>query len=243
MHVEPVRVATWNCRQGIDRKRGALDRLAADVVVLQECGAAAGLATELGVSFLWRGEYPAKGLAVAAFTGWSVEPLDAPVDLPWVLPARITAPDGTTAFDLLAVWTVARKGGRPGYAGQIARLADVWEQSLLAGGTIVAGDFNCSSQGPSRGAHHGNLARLEGLGLRSAYHDFNSLAHGAEVAMTLNWVAPGRVARGYHCDFVFLPPDALHRTISVTVGETSDWIGEKLSDHRPVVVELGRGGS
>lgn len=146
-----MRLATWNCRQAIDRKRHALDALHADVVVIPECSSSSALGRELGVSFLWRGDYPGKGLAVVGFNGWRVEPLPAAVDLPWVLPVRVHAPDGRAAFDLLAIWTVARKDGRPNYAGQIKLALETWAAALAEGNVAVAGDFNCSLQGPSRG--------------------------------------------------------------------------------------------
>ncbi len=232
-----VRLATWNCRQGIDRKRLALDALGADVVVIPECGERPALASELGVSFLWRGDYAPKGLAVVGLGGWQVEPLDEPTPLPWVLPVRIVDPQGAHAADLLAVWPVTRPDGRPRYEGQIAQVLDVWADTLAAGNTIVAGDFNCSLQGKSTSGHRKNLIRFSELGLASGYHASTALEHGSEAAMTLTWVGPGRISSGYHCDFVFLPLPLLERLQSTTVGWT-DEANVALSDHLPVVVEL-----
>ena len=190
------------------------------------------------MSFLWRGDYAPKGLGVVAFNGWNVEPLEAPADLPWVLPVRVHAPDGDHAFDLLAVWTVARKDGRPGYAGQITRILDEWHDVLAAGGTVVAGDFNCITQGPTGRAHVRNLSRFEELGIRSGYHAHSALEHGAETAMTLRWVARGRIVQGYHCDYVLLPERLLTRVTAVSVGSMEDWVDSRLSDHCPVVVDF-----
>jgi hypothetical protein len=59
-----MRVAAWNCRQGVDRKAVAIDALAADVVVLPECSASPRLAREAAGSFEWLGTYAPKGLGV-----------------------------------------------------------------------------------------------------------------------------------------------------------------------------------
>lgn len=235
-----MRLATWNCRQGIDAKRHAFELLGADVVVVPECSSEPELARELGVSFLWRGDYAPKGLGVIAFNGWSVEPLDAPTELPWVLPVRVIAPGGDHAFDLLAVWTVARKDGRPGYAGQVTRVLDEWADGLAAGTTVVAGDFNCSHQGPSGRAHLSNMARFHELGMQSGYHAHSQQEHGAETAMTLQWIAPGRIRQGYHCDFVVLPESLLSQVTAVNVGSVAEWVDSRLSDHCPVLVDFAR---
>jgi hypothetical protein len=232
-----MRLATWNCRQGVDAKRHAFELLGADVVVVPECSSEPALSRELGVSFLWSGDYAPKGLAVIAFNGWRVEPLDAPIQLPWVLPVRVHSPEDGHAFDLLAVWTVHRRDGRPGYAGQIERVIDVWAETFATGGTVVAGDFNCTFESAS-GRHARNLDRFEALGMRSGYHAHHGYDHGAETEMTLQWIARGRVRQGYHCDFVVIPERLLTRVTAVTVGSVEVWVDSRLSDHCPVLVDF-----
>ena len=208
MIATPLRLVTWNCRQRVDAKRHAFERLGAHVLVLPECTARPKLAGELGVSFLWRGEYAAKGLAVVGFDGWKVEPLEAPIDLPWILPARVRDPEGRAAFDLLAVWTVARRDGRVSYSEQVAGLLDVWAPALAAGNTVVAGDFNCSLQSTTQtSAHRRNLERFAELGLRSGYHTYTT-------------------------------DGLLPRVTGVTVGGIEEWIDSGLSDHCPVAVDF-----
>ncbi len=232
-----MRLATWNCRQAIDRKRHALDDLSTDVVVIPECSSTAALGRELDVSFLWRGDDPRKGLAVVGFNGWRLQPLATAVDLPWVLPVRVHAPDGRAAFDLLAIWTVARQDGRPNYAGQIRLALETWAPALANGNTVVAGDFNCSLQGLSHAPHRTNVEKLRELGLESSYHAVEGLEHGLEEAMTLRWIGRGGVPLAYHCDFVFLPRRLLEGVTAVGVGWPND-PEERLSDHVPVVVDL-----
>jgi len=232
-----MRLATWNCRQGIDRKRHALDALDADVVVIPECSSDTALARELGVSFLWRGDHPRKGLAVVGFNGWQVEPLAVAVDLPWVLPVRVHSPDEGVAFDLLAIWTITRKDGRPNYAGQVKLALETWSAALADGNTAIAGDFNCSIQGLAHAPHRANVQRLKDLGLESSYHAAEDLEHGLEDAMTLIWIGRGRIPLAYHCDFVFLPPRLLASVTAVRIGWSPE-PDDRLSDHAPVSVDL-----
>ena len=164
----PFRLVTWNCREGVDRKRGQFDRLAADVLVVPECGQYPLFARELGVSFAWRGT-GRKGLGVFGRNGWQVVPAVERNPLPWVLPLHVVDPAGDAVALLLAVGTVPTEGVRT-YAGQIAMAISEWEQEIRDGATILAGDFNCSAQTADARQHHVNVDRLHAFGAVSAYH-------------------------------------------------------------------------
>jgi hypothetical protein len=234
-----LRIGAWNCRQGVDRKREAFARLGVDVLVVPECMSRPRMAEELGVAFCWRGSYPAKGLGVFAFNGWSLEAVTLSEDLPWVLPVTATSPDGAREVVVLAVWTVAGGNhGRLSYAGQVGRVIDVWENELRDGLTVMAGDLNCSAQGPSSGPHRENVRRLHQLGVRSAYHHHTGDVHGEERAMTLRWFGRGSVESRYHCDFVFVSSRLLGGIEQVDVGSIHEWVASGLSDHCPVSVSL-----
>ncbi len=117
---------------------------------------------------------------------------------------------------------------------------DAWADELSGETAVLAGDLNCSAQGPSALPHLANIDRLEGLGVVSAYHVHNRIAHGAEPEMTLRWIGPGRVARSYHCDFVFLSQAARGALRHSEVGSLRDWVETGLSDHVPLMVGLER---
>lgn len=224
---------------GIDRKHDAVAAIGADVLVVPECREAPALASQPGASFAWKGQYTRKGLGVFAFGGWSVEPADAPVDLPWVLPLRLIDPNGGEAALLLAIWTVANKAnGWPPYAAQVSQAITVWEDALRDGRTVLAGDFNCSTNGPSSVPHTLNVQRLEALGVRSAFHAHNGIEHGQEQEMTLRWFGPGSRLYTYHCDFVFCSASLSGRLAGAEVGGMSTWVESGLSDHAPVIIDL-----
>lgn len=232
-----LRIATWNCRGGIDKKREMLDSLAADVIVVQECQSEPRIAQELGVSFEWRGHYPSKGLGVFGLNGWAVSPIESPAPLPWLLPLTLVAPSGEEVATLLAIWTVQRAGA-PRYDMQVAMTIDAWGEEIENGRVILAGDFNCSAQTASPTGHRENVENLSRLGAESAYHGHAGLSHGEETAMTLRWVGKGSLEWWYHCDFVFLSKDLARGVVTVDVGNPEDWIGPGRSDHCPVSVDL-----
>lgn len=68
-----LRIATWNCAGGLDRKWAHLEALEADLMIVQECGPdSLALASERGWTALWS---PAKdrGLATLfARPGWKL---------------------------------------------------------------------------------------------------------------------------------------------------------------------------
>lgn len=232
-------LGTWNCRMGLDRKRAAVERLGCDVLVVPECHSTPTLATELGVSFAWKGRFPRKGLAVFGFNGWRLEPAEETTPLPWVLALHVLDPAGARACLLLATWTVTNQAERwPRYSAQVTQAIDAWEHELRSEPVILAGDLNCSAQGPSALPHLANLTRLEALGVQSAYHAHHSVAHGTEPDQTLRWIGPGRVPHLYHCDFVFLSARALAGLEHAEVGAAEAWIENGLSDHAPVVARV-----
>lgn len=233
-----VRVGTWNCRQGIDRKTESLRELGCDVLVVPESAQVTALAQEPGISSAWKGELPRKGLGVFAFNGWSVEPSPVTDSSDWLLPLTVKGPAGRTAFTLLALWTVKRpQDGRPSYAGQLADVIANHRELIETERVVLAGDFNASFQGPSARPHMNNVQALRNLGMRSAYHEHFDVEHGGEPAMTLRWVGPGRKHYEYHCDFIFGSSKLLPDLVSTSVGSMDRWVESGLSDHCPVTAD------
>lgn len=184
----PLRLATWNCRMGLDRKRALVERLEADIVVVPECASSSRLREELGVSSAWTGRYERKGLGVFAFGGWTVEPIRSH-GTAWSLPSVVRSPDGEEQFILVAVWTQGSEyAGGWSYARQVRDVIDHWKNEIGDGRVVLAGDFNCSAQTADPSAHLENIRQLAAMGMHSAYHWVHGLPAGDEEAMTLRWV-------------------------------------------------------
>ena len=223
-----------------DKKQHVVDDLAPDVAVIQEISEDAQIRSVPGVSSVWStpGIASNKGIAVLGFGGWTIEGIDAPTNLPWVLPCRITRPDGSHWANLLAVWTHKSRGdGRPPYADQFHALSNVWADAINASQTLVAGDLNASIQGPSAEGHRESLRRADEVGLGSAYHWSQNCDHGGESDMTLKWIGPGKKTYLYHCDFIFAPKPLLTGLTSF-VHPIFSIHENHVSDHQPVVADF-----
>jgi hypothetical protein len=232
-----MRIVEWNCRMALHRKLWYLNGLNPDIAVVPECAEKLPNQTEHDFSFAWKGRNSNKGIGVLGFNGWAVEEITYGPQLPWVLPVRVSYL-GRHAFNILAVWTVVRKGiSTLSYPQQISELLNVWGKILAEGNTLLVGDFNCSIQGPSAKPHQKNLDRLEQLGMVSSYHHALDVGHGDEPERTLRWIGPGKVEYRYNCDFIFVPRKHLP---GIKAHVEPLWNGDdpKLSDHQPVVADI-----
>jgi hypothetical protein len=228
-----VRLVAWNCAGRHPDDAAALGALNADVLVLSEC-----LASRMPshVRSAWTGFPGAKGLGVAARAPWDVAAVVPGVDAPDQL--LVSVSDGATRFDVLALWPVQRRGG-PSYAETVADAVARHRGRLASGGTLIAGDLNCSV---GLGRRDGRIfaetvEALRSIGLVSAYHELTGAAHGAEPDATLFWRWRDAEGSRFHIDFVFAPRTWLAGA-SVQVGGYDDWVASGASDHCPVVLDL-----
>jgi len=103
-----MRIVTWNCQMGFDKKVDALLSLNPDVAVVPECSEKSTIALqERGYETLWFGSNPRRGLGVFCRKGWSIRALP-PGQERWIMPVEVDAP---TPFTCL----------RSGLAGQQIR--------------------------------------------------------------------------------------------------------------------------
>lgn len=229
----PMRIVTWHCGNALARQPSALDALAADVVVLQDVPADD---IDHFDGHLFVG--PARGgLAAIGFNGWSFTPSGEDPQLPGLLYCRLANRAGEHVADLAAIWALTGRDVAS-YTEQFAAILSFIATRESTAPLIAAGDLNASSQGPDVSAHTVNLETAEQLGLVSAYHHVNSVAHGAEPVMTLQWWDRSGQERGYHCDFIFCSEDAAETATAATVGDWSVWVESELSDHAPVSADF-----
>ncbi len=118
----------------------------------------------------------------------------------------------------------------------------VYEQWLRNRPTLFAGDFNhsCVWDKPGRGRrnHAATVAAAEAAGLFSSYHRWFDVAQGAEPSPTLYGKTRALDGPSYHVDYAFLPDVWAAGVRNVQVGEHADWVGNGLSDHVPLIVDL-----
>jgi exonuclease III len=229
-----VRLVTWNCCRGrFESKVRALDSLDYDIALLQEIARPEGknLPTRI-----WVGDDPRHGVAVIAGNGYTLRrhrsrlaPLDP------VVPIVVSGP---RRFNLLAVWGRQQSRYVRGVHARVVELRHVVRRRP----TLIAGDFNSNTiwDKPRAPMDHSRFVTWmrDELGLVSAYHAHFGEAHGSESTPTYyhTWQEP----KPYHIDYVFIPDAWRNRLANVNVGGYDDW--SKLSDHRPLLVEVDLSG-
>ena len=226
-----MRLVTWNCCRGpYAKKAPLLDLLAADIVVIQECGKPT-VETE---SCLWFGDNPRQGIAVKCSERYRLKALATVDGVPkFVFPVQVVGPE---SFSLLVVWSKGKQAFR--YVMGVVKAVEAYRHILEASPTVLIGDLNSNaiwnSWHPPHLNHSALVSLLSDLGLVSSYHLFFGEAHGAETRPTcyLLW----KEHRPYHIDYCFIPAAWANRVQRVEVGSYAGWKAH--SDHRPLLVEL-----
>ena len=229
-----MRLVTWNCRSGFQRKFDALLSLAPDVAIVSECctsGATLRCARATAPSgALWIGDNPLRGLGVFAFGGLRVE-RDGAFDprIKYALPVRV---EGRESFNVLAIWAhYGLSGMRVRSAGPTLRALGVYADFLQERPAIVGGDLNNHVRWdrPGKAWNHANaVSRLAELGFVSAYHAFEQVEQGAERHPTFYWRTRSIDGPTYHIDYVFVPRRSMDGVRSVTIGSRADWIESRV---------------
>ncbi len=184
----------------------------------------------------WDGLRPDRGLAVLAFRPWrlTIDPLHRPLSGS-TLPVRLGGP---ASLRLVAVWAMPpwirsnRTTPEPLGTG-LARLREI----LVAGPTIVAGDFNRTlvARRPGSAIGPSSLAQqLTELGFVSAYHESRRVAVGQEPEPTFFRLQ--RFPSPHHLDHVLLDEQSAAHLRGVELRGGARWM--VWSDHVPLVVEL-----
>ncbi len=242
-----MRIVTWNCNMALERKVSGLLALHPDIAVICECGEPERLRSRSMSSWIesepvWIGRNPHKGLAVFAFNGFTVRLADSyHPSLRYIAPVHV---DGPKACNLLAVWAQnASAGGIRKYQlGPLRRSLSRYRDFLIARPAIVAGDLNSNAiwDKPGWRINHATKVRIleEKFGLVSAWHAVRGEPHGKESMPTIYWRDRTKDGPTYHIDYVFLPASWIDR-VRVDIGTFESWCGAGLSDHAPVVVDIG----
>lgn len=244
---ETMRVVAWNCNMALDRKFEALLGVHPDIAIVSECAEPERFRARVKFDRIehdpvWIGQNPNKGLAVFTFNGYTAR-LSKPYyrTLQYIAPVHISGP---VACNVLAVWAQNASGGirRKNQAGPLHTALGRYKPFLSGHPTVVAGDLNSNAIWDKPGwriNHMATVDTLESLGLVSAYHTVRGETHGRETIPTLYWRDRTKDGPTYHIDYVFLPDRWVDRVTGLSVGTFEGWCGSGLSDHVPIIVDIG----
>jgi hypothetical protein len=232
-HVDDqVRLVSWNCCDGFERKSGHLERLHPDIAVVSECRPECLGHAGLSSHSFWIGDPGHKGLAVICYNGWRIGELGPPIAQKWFAPLKLTK--GEQVIQLVGVWLNEGDYVQPTIAA--------WKTLcpfIEKGPTILAGDFNQSvvfDKGKAPGRRFADVLKLfDETSLVSAWHDSTGESHGRESQATLHW--RWQEWSRFHIDDVFYPPKYFALR-GATLGAYNQYVAEKISDHVPLAVDL-----
>jgi hypothetical protein len=228
-----MRLVSWNCHDGFDRKTDALLSMVPDIAVLSEVKRRHIESMNAVPSFAFAGPDDKKGVAVLGFNGWLIERV-APIEQKWFLP--VVASRGSVRVNVLAIWVIPTTSYVEPTLSELDRLV----QFLSSNFVIAAGDFNQNvifdkGRGVRR-RFSTALHKLSQLELASVWHHAKKEEHGRESCSSLYFVYDE--SRGFHIDYVFASKAILSVLSDVSLGSYADWVKPRISDHVPLTVSL-----
>lgn len=228
-----MRIISWNCCDGFERKFGHLERLAPDIAIVCEVRPECLRSATLTTRSVWRGDAGQKGLAVICYGDWRVVGMGPQIAEKWFIPLVLS--NGIRTVQIVAAWLHPN----PDYVSPTKTALQTLKTFIASGPTIIAGDFNQSVSMDKKAGKGRRFAEvldeLREMGLASAWHAHTGEEHGQESSATLyrRWAESSK----FHIDFVFYPPQAL--TISsATLGTFDQYVAPRISDHAPPCVEF-----
>ncbi len=228
-----MKLITWNCARGFAKKSQLLFDQNPDIAIVQECSEPHAKAAHSDYESLWFGKPGSIGVAVFyKKSHWHLTLLAKPTHN-WVIPLHVNGPE---EFNLLAVWSCPESTGTSKYVNLVRDAIEANVSHFADFPTVVAGDFNSNSQwdGPADKPHANLVARLEELGLVSAYHVLRNERQGEEKDRTFHMRRKEK--EHFHIDYVFVPPAWLERESKLEVGSFAEWCEH--SDHRPLIFQI-----
>jgi exonuclease III len=234
-----LRIATWNLLAGGSRQRNShwtmvKERIAPDILLTQECGAARypGHPTRL-----WQQAVQGRwGTGVHANA--RIRPIEVAGFDGWVVGGELRRSRWLTGRPL-RIFSVHCPAGSHGYIRTMHQILDTLVSIARDADLVLGGDFNVAVgyRGPAESV---KMSRAERELLDRMSFDFGlfacwQAAHPLRpLAQTLRW--SGNRSAPYHCDGIFVPHEWRARLRSCEVLSGAEWVA--LSDHNPVVAEF-----
>jgi exonuclease III len=225
-----MKMITWNCNGALRKKVGALEKLKADVLIIQECEDPKQTTDtsyqKWASNYLWIGNNKHKGLGVFAKDKLKLELLGwNDGGLKYFIPCKV---NGTT---ILAAWCYGTSGMSLPYIGQLWQYIQAHKSKLRD--CLIAGDFNSNVfwDKPRREWNHSDVVReLKEIDIESIYHSYFDQAQGNEALPT--FYLQKNLTKPYHIDYVFASSSFRQQLSSLSIGLADEWM--TLSDHMPI---------
>lgn len=240
-----MKIITWNCNMAFRKKADVILAHQPDILIVQECECPEKLlfskVTKKPTDVLWFGNNQHKGLAIFSYGNYKLKVMDGHKrDIQLIVPVYVT--NGETNFNLFAVWAHNPNDPDGQYVEQVWKAIHHYDNLLLPGKTILAGDFNSNTiwdRTHRVGNHSDVVKRLEERGICSAYHLHHQQMQGQEAHPTFYLYR--HQLKPYHLDYCFVSADLAEQIQSVEIGDYDFW--KQYSDHVPLMVTFQGSGS
>ena len=250
--MEVMKIITWNCNGGFRNKLAEIDKLNADILVIQECENPA-MSTikykDWAGEYLWVGESKNKGIGVFPKKDNSVShlKLDGEFKISGLTGTSETLTWSTSSLRLflpfsinndihaLGVWTKGSDSEVFGYMGQFWKYLQIHKNDFKREKQLILGDFNSNKIWDKKDRwwnHSDVVTELEKIDLASLYHHHFNEEQGSESSPTL--FLQKNIQKPYHIDYVFVSKDYLSSDIKI--GQRENWLS--LSDHMPIEIGI-----
>ena len=233
-----MKIISWNCNGAFRKKYQEIDKINADVIIIQECENPIESKNkefiEWAENYLWIGDSKNKGIGVFAKKEIKLEKLNwsnlyKDNEVKYFLPFRIN-----DKYNVLAVWAHQNNSPNFGYIGQIWKYIQINKIKIID--SIIIGDFNSNKIWDQwdRWWNHSNVINdLSEIGLESVYHKYFNENQGEESMAT--FFLQRKIVKPYHIDYCFLPNYLFENLITFEVGNFEKW--RLFSDHNPIILE------
>ncbi len=253
-----MKIVNWNCHGALRNKIEQLDKLNADIYIIQECEDpkfSTKKYKEWAGDYLWVGDNKNRGIGIFPKENIDIKKLDwngnfkiqglnsksnliswKTSDLKLFLPFSIN-----NMFTVLAVWTKGKDGEKFGYIGQVWKYLQIHHKELHQKKTFIIGDFNSSQKWDKEKRidawwnHASVVEELSDMGFESLYHFKTKELQGLETKAT--YFHHKKKDSSHHIDYVFCSKDMLS-FLELDIKQYNDWI--KLSDHMPIVINIDK---
>jgi len=253
-HSKIMKIVSWNCNGALRRKTEQIDKLGADILVIQECENPI-LSTKkyrqwAGNNYLWHGETKNKGIGIFSRNRHKIKRLQwdgqfsikglktnskaitwTSNELKSFLPVMID-----DKYLLVAIWTKKANSLNFGYIGQLWKYIQIHREKIHRDNIILCGDFNSNAiwDVSDRWWNHSDVVHeLEEIGIFSLYHYITKELHGKETQKT--FYMHRKKNKSYHIDYVFLSRNLIGNS-TLQIHSVDHWIG--FSDHVPMEFTL-----